>query len=38
MGTIICKNCQATLEHFEEEKVTVLYAHCGCNQKAEPND
>ncbi|MDV2685272.1 GapA-binding peptide SR1P [Alkalihalophilus sp. As8PL] len=26
MGTIICQNCNKTIEHFEGEKVTKLYA------------
>jgi rRNA maturation protein Nop10 len=28
MGTIICKSCDATIEHFEVEKVTTLYSQC----------
>jgi hypothetical protein len=35
MGTIICKSCLDTMEHFEEEKVTVLYSHCGCDHETE---
>ncbi|WP_050181571.1 GapA-binding peptide SR1P [Domibacillus robiginosus] len=38
MGTIICKSCQSTIEHFEEEKVTVLYSHCGCDHEAKSDD
>ncbi|WP_100373353.1 GapA-binding peptide SR1P [Bacillus sp. FJAT-45037] len=26
MGTIICQTCNKTIEHFEGEKVTKLYA------------
>ncbi len=26
MGTIICQNCDSTIDYFEDEKVTVLYA------------
>ncbi|MGG3451466.1 GapA-binding peptide SR1P [Domibacillus aminovorans] len=35
MGTIICTTCLKTIEYFEEEKVTVLYSHCGCDHKTE---
>ncbi|WP_018662957.1 GapA-binding peptide SR1P [Heyndrickxia acidiproducens] len=28
MGTIVCQSCDATIDHVEEEKVTVLYATC----------
>ncbi|WP_379966903.1 GapA-binding peptide SR1P [Ectobacillus sp. sgz5001026] len=28
MGTIVCQVCESTIEHFEDEKVTVLYGHC----------
>ncbi|WP_257350611.1 GapA-binding peptide SR1P [Pseudalkalibacillus decolorationis] len=28
MGTIICQSCDATIEHFEVEKVTTLYSNC----------
>lgn len=31
MGTIVCQTCDSTIEHFDDEKVTVLYAKCnGC--------
>lgn len=30
MGTIVCQTCESTIEHFEDEKVTVLYAKCDC--------
>jgi phosphoribosylformylglycinamidine (FGAM) synthase-like enzyme len=34
MGIIVCQSCERTIEHFEEEKVTTLYAKCNsctCN-------
>lgn len=32
MGTIICQTCEATIDKFEDEKVTVLYGQCSnCN-------
>lgn len=33
MGTIVCQTCDLTIDHFEDEKVTVLYAKCNCGQK-----
>ncbi|WP_286886448.1 GapA-binding peptide SR1P [Aneurinibacillus sp. UBA3580] len=31
MGTIVCKECDQIIEHYEHEKVEVLYASCnGC--------
>jgi hypothetical protein len=32
MGTIVCQACNSTIDHFEDEKVTVLYSKCddGC--------
>ncbi|MCI2256913.1 GapA-binding peptide SR1P [Domibacillus sp. PGB-M46] len=33
MGTIVCQTCLETMEHFEEEKVTLLYADCGCGHE-----
>ncbi|MBM4764361.1 GapA-binding peptide SR1P [Bacillus sp. B15-48] len=34
MGTIVCQTCNSTIEHFEDEKVTVLYATtCNCHNK-----
>ncbi|MBO1513460.1 GapA-binding peptide SR1P [Metabacillus bambusae] len=30
MGTLVCKHCNATIDHFEDEKVTVLYSKCDC--------
>ncbi|MHC0037323.1 GapA-binding peptide SR1P [Pseudoneobacillus sp. C159] len=29
MGTIICQACNSTIDHFEDEKVTVLYSKCS---------
>ncbi|RFU63427.1 GapA-binding peptide SR1P [Peribacillus glennii] len=29
MGTIVCKHCNDTIDHFEDEKVSVLYSQCG---------
>ncbi|WP_416826995.1 GapA-binding peptide SR1P [Ectobacillus polymachus] len=31
MGTIVCQVCESTIEHFEDEKVTILYGHCCSN-------
>ncbi|WP_066367758.1 GapA-binding peptide SR1P [Neobacillus fumarioli] len=35
MGTLVCQNCNSTIDHFEDEKVTVLYAKCDdcCDHK-----
>ncbi|MDQ0155857.1 GapA-binding peptide SR1P [Robertmurraya andreesenii] len=30
MGTIVCQTCESTIDHYEDEKVTVLYAKCSC--------
>jgi hypothetical protein len=31
MGTIVCQICNSTIDHFEDEKVTVLYSkNCNC--------
>jgi hypothetical protein len=30
MGTIVCQDCESTITHFEDEKVTVLYGKCDC--------
>lgn len=35
MGTIVCQSCESTIDHFEDEKVTVLYAKCDCCQSPE---
>lgn len=28
MGTIVCKHCESTIEHFEDQKVSTLYSKC----------
>ncbi|MBA4537913.1 GapA-binding peptide SR1P [Bacillus aquiflavi] len=34
MGTIVCQSCNSTIDYFEDEKVTVLYAKChGCEEE-----
>lgn len=38
MGTIVCQTCLETMEHFEEEKVTLLYADCGCGHENGSNE
>ncbi|WP_084820132.1 GapA-binding peptide SR1P [Mesobacillus campisalis] len=31
MGTIVCQTCNSTIDHFEDEKVSVLYSNkCEC--------
>ncbi|WP_299094633.1 GapA-binding peptide SR1P [uncultured Metabacillus sp.] len=30
MGTLVCEICNVTIDHFEDEKVTVLYTKCEC--------
>ncbi|WP_247747305.1 GapA-binding peptide SR1P [Alkalihalobacillus sp. BA299] len=33
VGIIVCQTCNTTIEHFEGEKVTTLYAKCsGCEK------
>ncbi|WP_307065327.1 GapA-binding peptide SR1P [Alkalibacillus filiformis] len=33
MGTIVCSSCQRVIDHFDYEKVTVLYSsHCSCKK------
>lgn len=29
MGTIVCQCCNSTIDHFEDEKVSVLYSKCS---------
>ncbi|WP_121610690.1 GapA-binding peptide SR1P [Mesobacillus foraminis] len=29
MGTVICSDCNRTVDHFEDEKITVLYSRCN---------
>lgn len=31
MGTLICKHCNSTIDHFEDEKVTTLYSQCSAH-------
>ncbi|WP_425414993.1 GapA-binding peptide SR1P [Pseudobacillus wudalianchiensis] len=38
VGTIICKSCMNTIEYFEDEKVSVAYSHCGCEEETELDD
>ncbi|MEN2468151.1 GapA-binding peptide SR1P [Ornithinibacillus sp. FSL M8-0202] len=34
MGTIVCQQCQETIEHYENEKVAILYGTCPkCKSK-----
>ncbi|MED1204231.1 GapA-binding peptide SR1P [Heyndrickxia acidicola] len=28
MGIIVCQSCNTTIDHFEDEKVTILYSNC----------
>lgn len=28
MGILVCQACNATIEYFEDEKVSVLYGKC----------
>lgn len=30
MGTLVCQECDTTIDYFEAEKVTVLYSTCQC--------
>ncbi|WP_081415763.1 GapA-binding peptide SR1P [Peribacillus kribbensis] len=31
MGTIVCQTCNSTIDHFDDEKVNVLYStNCDC--------
>lgn len=38
MGTIVCQACNSTIDHFEDEKVTVLYSKCHCHNCQEPDE
>ncbi|KKB39200.1 GapA-binding peptide SR1P [Bacillus thermotolerans] len=38
MGTIVCQSCLSTMDHFEDEKVSILYSHCGCEEETELDD
>ncbi|AKN54944.1 hypothetical protein AB434_2539 [Heyndrickxia coagulans] len=36
MGIIVCQSCDATIDHVEEEKVSVLYSTCDqCKHEEE---
>ncbi len=38
MGTIVCKECDSIISHFEDEKATVLYGtsqKCNCCQTSK---
>ncbi|WP_391564073.1 GapA-binding peptide SR1P [Siminovitchia fortis] len=36
MGIIICQDCNATIDYFEDDKVTKLYSCCcECNEKTD---
>jgi len=28
MGTIVCQSCNSVIDHFEDEKVSILYSNC----------
>lgn len=28
MGTIVCQSCNTVIDHFEDEKVSILYSNC----------
>lgn len=39
MGTIVCQTCLNTIEHFEDEKVSVLFSNCcDCEDEVEIDD
>ncbi|GAA0325085.1 GapA-binding peptide SR1P [Bacillus carboniphilus] len=39
MGTIVCQTCNSTITHFEDEKVSVLYAKCDhCHEDLHEED
>ncbi|MFY4773691.1 GapA-binding peptide SR1P [Metabacillus sp. RGM 3146] len=34
MGTIVCKECNSTISHFDDEKVSTLYGKCSdCDEE-----
>ncbi|MDX8359933.1 GapA-binding peptide SR1P [Cytobacillus sp. Hm23] len=38
MGTIVCQSCNSTIDHYEDEKVTILYGkstECCCEDHKE---
>ncbi|WP_409294515.1 GapA-binding peptide SR1P [Peribacillus sp. SCS-26] len=41
MGTIVCQTCNSTIDHYDDDKVNVLYSakcHCCQNEKMERNE
>ncbi len=39
MGTIVCQSCLNTIDHYEDEKVSVLFSNCcDCNDDVELDD
>lgn len=38
MGTLVCQTCNSTIDHFEDEKVTVLYSKCNCCVDHHPEE
>ncbi|WP_102347084.1 GapA-binding peptide SR1P [Bacillus sp. Marseille-P3661] len=40
MGIIVCQQCESTIEHFEDHKVTTLYAKCSdcCDHQEKTNE
>jgi hypothetical protein len=39
MGTIVCQSCLSTIEHYEDEKVSVLFSNCcTCDEDVEIDD
>ncbi|KAA0560211.1 MULTISPECIES: GapA-binding peptide SR1P [Bacillaceae] len=39
MGTIVCQSCLNTIDHYEDEKVSVLFSNCcDCNDDKELDD
>ncbi|UII57253.1 GapA-binding peptide SR1P [Cytobacillus spongiae] len=38
MGTIVCQACNSTIDHFEDEKVNVLYGKCDCCDSPEDHE
>jgi hypothetical protein len=38
MGIIVCQSCERTIAHYEDEKVTTLYAQsksCTCSSEKQ---
>jgi hypothetical protein len=38
MGTLVCQICNSTIDHFEDEKVTVLYSKGNCCEDHPNNE